>query len=148
VLKLAKSNKKNKRSEPKKLSLFSKLAWLFSDNPKHEATKKISGLMKRKRELKELEQHLKQNVDKLHKETIRLAQLQKHFHTNHEKTLREVEELKEFKKEKQDIEHAIKILHHFIGHLPDDVADEFVSSKDFTKFQKVLCKHFKDYELI
>ncbi len=149
MLKLTKSNKKNKteNKSPKKLNFVSKLRWVFSNNPKHEINKKHSQLIERKKETKQLEKQLKTHTDKLHKETIRLAQLQKHFHTNHDKILKEIEELKLFKKEKADVEHTIKILHQFIGHLPDDVADEFVRSKDFSRFQKVLCKHFKDYEL-
>lgn len=130
----------------KKLRFASKLRWMFSDNPKHELNKKLEQLNTKKNELKQFENQLKTNVDKLHQETIRLAQLQKHIHTNHENTLKELEELKAFKSEKSDVEHVIKSIHHLIGHVPDHVADEFVNSKDFSRFQKVMCKHFKDYE--
>ena len=136
-----------KQKTPRKMNFINKVKWLFSNNPKHQMNQKVNELDEKGKQVKQLEKQLKINVDKLQNQTIKLAQLQKHFHTNHEKTLKETKELKEFKKEKKEIEHTIKILHNFIGHIPDNIADEFVNSKEFSRFQRTLCKHFKDYEL-
>lgn len=144
MLKLAKTKKKL-RNIPREINFLGKVRWLFSNNPKHELNKKLSHLNQRKKEIKLMQKQLKKNVDNLHNHTIKLASLQKHIFTNHEETLEELKQLKEFKKEKQEIEKVLISLHNLLGHIPDKVADDFVKSKDFSLFEKVMSKHFKDY---
>lgn len=139
--------KTKKENLPRKISLLNRLRWVLKNNPKHEMNKREFQLDLKRREIKAMENGLKKHVDKLHSHTIRLAGLQRHIFTNHEQTLKEIEELKEFKKEKRDVEEVLKSLHHLLGHVPDEIADEFSKTKDFKTFQKVMGKHFKDYHI-
>lgn len=146
---MTKSKKTTRRSSPPKtIGFFKKLKWIFTSNPKHEISKKQFHLDLRKREIKAMERGLKTNVDKLHDHTIKLAKLQKHIFTNHEQTYKELEELKEFHQEKKEIEHVLVKLNHLLGHIPDEIAEEFSDSKDFQKFKRIMAKYIDEYKHI